>query len=64
MMTRKLWEVEKGYIMRSFITCLLHQILYWSDEVKEDEMGRSCSTQMRNAYKIVISKPEETMCKT
>jgi hypothetical protein len=38
--------------MRSFITCThLH--------VKEDEMGRACSTygEKRNAYRILVGKP-------
>jgi hypothetical protein len=26
---------------------------------KEDEMGGSCSTHGRNAYKILVGKPEE-----
>jgi hypothetical protein len=31
-----------------------------SDQVKEDEMGRACSTngEKRNAYKILVGKPE------
>jgi hypothetical protein len=30
------------------------------DEVKEDEMGRACSTngEKRNAYRILVGKPE------
>jgi hypothetical protein len=39
--------------MRSFMTCTIRQ-------VKEDEMGRACSTNgvKRNAYKILLGKPE------
>jgi hypothetical protein len=31
-----------------------------SDQVKEDEMGRACSTNggKRNAYRILVGKPE------
>jgi hypothetical protein len=34
--------------------------------VKENEMGRTCSTNVekRNAYKILVGKPEETTGKT
>jgi hypothetical protein len=30
------------------------------EQVKEDEMGRTCSTNMekRNAYRILVGKPE------
>jgi hypothetical protein len=32
----------------------------YNDEVKEDEMGRACSTnrERRNAYRILVGKPE------
>jgi hypothetical protein len=32
-----------------------------NDQVKEDEMGRACSTneEKRNAYRIPVGKPEE-----
>jgi hypothetical protein len=32
-----------------------------NDQVKEDEMGRACSTngKKRNAYRILVGKPEE-----
>jgi hypothetical protein len=35
--TSKWWEAGEKYVMRSFITCTLHQIL--CDQIKEDEMG-------------------------
>jgi hypothetical protein len=37
-----------------------------NDKVKEDEMGRVCSTneEKRNAYRILMGKPEETTRKT
>jgi hypothetical protein len=33
----------------------------YNDQVKEDEMGRACSTngEKRNAYSILVGKPEE-----
>jgi hypothetical protein len=36
--------------------------LYQNDEVKEDEMGRACSTigEKRNLYRILVGKPEGT----
>jgi hypothetical protein len=31
----------------------------YNDEVKEEEMGRACSTnEKRNAYRILVGKPE------
>jgi hypothetical protein len=39
----------------------LHSSPYnYNDEVKEDEMGRTCSTygERRNAYRILVGKPE------
>jgi hypothetical protein len=43
----------------SFITCTLARYNY-SDHVKEDEMGRACSThgEKRNAYTIWVDKPK------
>jgi hypothetical protein len=34
---------------------------YYNDQIKEDEMGRACSThgEKRNAYRILVGKPEE-----
>jgi hypothetical protein len=47
--------------MRSFVTCTLLQ-------VKEDDMGRACSTmsEKRNVYRILVGKPigKETTGKT
>jgi hypothetical protein len=42
--------------MKSFITCTPA-----NDQVKKDEMGRACSTngEKRNAYRILVGKPEE-----
>jgi hypothetical protein len=44
--------------MRSFITCILAK---QNDQVKKDEMGRVCTTngEKRNAYRILVRKPEE-----
>jgi hypothetical protein len=36
-------EVAENYIKRSFISRILNQV-YQNDQVKEDEMGRECST--------------------
>jgi hypothetical protein len=47
--------------MGSFITYTPRQTYNWNDQVKEDEMGRfSCSTngETRNAYRILVGKPE------
>jgi hypothetical protein len=42
--------------MRSFIICILRQ----NDEVKDDWMGRKCSTheEKRNSYKILVGEQE------
>jgi hypothetical protein len=48
---------------------LFCEAIYWfvllakhnqNDQVKEDEMGRACSTNVekRNAYRILVGKPE------
>jgi hypothetical protein len=42
--------------MMSFIT-LLFAKYNWNNQVKEDEMGRACSTE-RNAYMVLVGKPE------
>jgi hypothetical protein len=38
----------------------LHKLYCSNDQVKEDDMGRACSTlgARRNAYKILVGKPE------
>jgi hypothetical protein len=35
--------------------------LYWDDEKKDDKIVRECSEhrEIRNAYKILVGKPEE-----
>jgi hypothetical protein len=45
--------------MRSFITCMLHEMLYGC-QIKEDGIGGACSTdgEMRNAYSLLVVKPE------
>jgi hypothetical protein len=47
--------------MRNFIACILIAKYNYSYRVKEDEMGRACSTNgaSRNAYRILVRKPEE-----
>jgi hypothetical protein len=53
---RKWRKAGKDCIMRSFITCTLHQKLGWSNKV---EMGEACSTHGRDVkYTIVVGKPE------
>jgi hypothetical protein len=49
------WE---NCIPRSFITCTFH---YWGDQIKGNEMGGACSMHeiVRNAYTILVGKPEE-----
>jgi hypothetical protein len=42
----------------------LHNLYFspsYNEQVKEDEMGRACSThgEKRNAYRILVGKPEE-----
>jgi hypothetical protein len=45
--------------MRSFVTCTLLTYNY-NDQVKVDEMGRAYSMNgdKRNAYRILVEKPE------
>jgi hypothetical protein len=56
-------EEGMGCIMRSFITCTLHQILL-GDQIKEDEMDSACSTDGREVKYIrffgLETKREET----
>jgi hypothetical protein len=40
----KCQEADKHCIMRSFITCTLHQ----GNQIKENEMGGACSTYGEN----------------
>jgi hypothetical protein len=40
-------QAGEDYIMRNFITCTLHQILLGC-QVKEDEVGGSCSKRGKN----------------
>jgi hypothetical protein len=46
--------------MRSSITSTLLQVYNWTDEVKEVEIGRACSTteEKRNADRILVGKSE------
>jgi hypothetical protein len=42
----------------------LHNLYFspsYNEQVKEDEMGKACSTngEKRNAYRILVGKPEE-----
>jgi len=43
-----------------FITCTLHLLLLYCEEINEDEMGEVCSTHVRdgNACKILVRKPK------
>jgi hypothetical protein len=51
---RKLHNEELHNLYIFFFKC------NWNDQVKEDEMGRACSThgEKRNAYRILVGKPE------
>jgi hypothetical protein len=51
-MTRQ--EFGESCIMRNFTTCILSQYNY-NDPVKEDEIGRTCSTNgvKRSAYRVL-----------
>jgi len=40
-------QLDAHYVMKSFITCTLRQIL-WGDQAKEDEMGHACRTHGRD----------------
>jgi hypothetical protein len=57
---RKWQEVGEGCIMRSFITCMLHQILL--EVIKSRKMRWAgyvgCMGDMRNAYNILVGKPQ------
>jgi hypothetical protein len=45
-------EAGEDCILRSFITCMLHWILF-GDQIKEYEMGRACRMNGRDdKYKI------------
>jgi hypothetical protein len=37
------------------------RICSWNDEIKEDEMGRACSThgEKRTVYRVLVGKPKE-----
>jgi hypothetical protein len=54
-------EAGQNCIMRSFIVCTLLQNVL-SDEIKEDEIcrARSMHVEMRNAYKILVGRLEQT----
>jgi hypothetical protein len=43
--------------MRSYVTCTLRQYNQ-NDQLKEDEMGRACSTNgpKKNAYRVLVGK--------
>jgi hypothetical protein len=45
--------------MRRFIILLLTRC-YYSDQIKENEIGGACSTygETRNAYNVLVGKPE------
>jgi hypothetical protein len=42
-------------------TLSLWTTYYWDDQIKEDEMGKACSThgEMRHSYKIFVEKSEQ-----
>jgi hypothetical protein len=44
--------------MRKSITCTPCQI-YYNNQIKEDEMDKACSTNVRHAYRVLVRKPEE-----
>jgi hypothetical protein len=46
------------YIMRSTIIVLCYK--YYNKQIDEDGIGRTCNAiaEMRNAYKILVGKPE------
>jgi hypothetical protein len=61
MMLRRISGPKRDEVMggwRKLHTEELHNL--YSDQVKEDEMGRTCSTNgaKRNAYRILVGKPE------
>jgi hypothetical protein len=55
---RKRWEAGEECIMRSFITCTLHQLLL--GRIKENEMAGHVARMgdMRNAFKMFARKSE------
>jgi hypothetical protein len=57
---RKWWETGEDYIVRSFITCTIHQILLCYNQIKEDEIGRACNgiIEKKTACKILVGRPE------
>jgi hypothetical protein len=52
-------EVRENCIMRSFITCTLHQVQL-EDQVKEMRWAGSiaCMGEKMNAYKVFVEKPK------
>jgi hypothetical protein len=53
-------EKPTFYCSRWQIYLLFGRLLILNDQVKEDEMGRACSTngEKRNAYRILVGNPE------
>jgi hypothetical protein len=56
---RKLQEAGENCMMRKFIIRTIRKIEY-ANKIKEDEIGGACSRhgEMRNAYQILVGKPE------
>jgi hypothetical protein len=52
--------VGEDYIMRSFITCTLHQILFRVMKSRKTRWAGHGAPmgEMRNTYKILVGKPE------
>jgi hypothetical protein len=59
---REKWqEAEEDYKMRSFITCTLHQMFRVIDSRRMEWVGHVARVgEERNAYKILVRKPEGT----
>jgi hypothetical protein len=59
---RKWWEAVENCIMRSFITCMLHEILLYIIMMVKSRMiwvGHVVHMVLiMNAYKILVRKPE------
>jgi hypothetical protein len=53
-------EVVRGRKLHDEELHNLHSSPNWNDEVKDGEMGEACSThgEKRNAYRILVGKPE------
>jgi hypothetical protein len=51
-------ETAEIYVMRTFITCTVRQILL-ENQVKENEMATACSTHDRSKFGVLVGNMKE-----